>query len=129
MPRLRSKKFGISRSGAEQINFPRQSETRGCGRGSRWRRHGFTPARCLRSKRKVEKKMVALCSTIASAEKSLPAIEIFYGNTGLWSSAPGRASVLAGDKSHRFAGLRSEEHTSELQSPCNLVCRLLLEKK
>src|SRR2546426_8714454 len=26
-------------------------------------------------------------------------------------------------------GDRSEEHTSELQSPCNLVCRLLLEKK
>src|SRR5205807_3085186 len=26
-------------------------------------------------------------------------------------------------------GLRSEEHTSELQSPCNLVCRLPLEKK
>src|SRR3989454_6884769 len=29
---------------------------------------------------------------------------------------------------HGFAK-RSEEHTSELQSPCNLVCRLLLEKK
>src|SRR5256885_4277303 len=28
-----------------------------------------------------------------------------------------------------FAWFRSEEHTSELQSPCNLVCRLLLEKK
>src|SRR5256885_4451823 len=27
------------------------------------------------------------------------------------------------------ATARSEEHTSELQSPCNLVCRLLLEKK
>src|SRR5256885_4829222 len=27
------------------------------------------------------------------------------------------------------AVVRSEEHTSELQSPCNLVCRLLLEKK
>src|SRR2546426_11474678 len=27
------------------------------------------------------------------------------------------------------AAMRSEEHTSELQSPCNLVCRLLLEKK
>src|SRR5256885_11702374 len=26
-------------------------------------------------------------------------------------------------------GMRSGEHTSELQSPCNLVCRLLLEKK
>src|SRR5256885_7480712 len=28
-----------------------------------------------------------------------------------------------------FNVYRSEEHTSELQSPCNLVCRLLLEKK
>src|ERR1022692_3298499 len=31
--------------------------------------------------------------------------------------------------SARLNGSRSEEHTSELQSPCNLVCRLLLEKK
>src|SRR5256885_9996399 len=30
---------------------------------------------------------------------------------------------------HHRSGSRSEEHTSELQSPCNLVCRLLLEKK
>src|SRR2546426_7471852 len=29
----------------------------------------------------------------------------------------------------RTSAPRSEEHTSELQSPCNLVCRLLLEKK
>src|SRR5688500_19191939 len=29
----------------------------------------------------------------------------------------------------RASAVRSEEHTSELQSPCNLVCRLLLEKK
>src|SRR5256885_9184987 len=29
----------------------------------------------------------------------------------------------------RRGTFRSEEHTSELQSPCNLVCRLLLEKK
>src|SRR5690606_40093798 len=33
------------------------------------------------------------------------------------------------DADHRVAGLRSEEHTSELQSRENLVCRLLLEKK
>src|SRR5256885_8089257 len=33
-------------------------------------------------------------------------------------------------KNHNVEGRqRSEEHTSELQSPCNLVCRLLLEKK
>src|SRR5256885_11538096 len=30
---------------------------------------------------------------------------------------------------HQLREERSEEHTSELQSPCNLVCRLLLEKK
>src|SRR5688500_19615538 len=35
------------------------------------------------------------------------------------------AVVIAAAAPHR----RSEEHTSELQSPCNLVCRLLLEKK
>src|SRR5256885_5374687 len=29
---------------------------------------------------------------------------------------------------HWVSRIRSEEHTSELQSPCNLVCRLLLEK-
>src|SRR5256885_3944128 len=39
---------------------------------------------------------------------------------------PVRLLALLGD---RRRGLRSEEHTSELQSPCNLVCRLLLEKK
>src|SRR2546426_7794338 len=32
-------------------------------------------------------------------------------------------------RGRRSATRRSEEHTSELQSPCNLVCRLLLEKK
>src|SRR5690606_40645167 len=40
-------------------------------------------------------------------------------------------SPLSGRNSHAFdpAGRRSEEHTSELQSRENLVCRLLLEKK
>src|SRR5256885_9419495 len=38
-----------------------------------------------------------------------------------------RAGELVGREAARR--LRSEEHTSELQSPCNLVCRLLLEKK
>src|SRR5688500_20330398 len=36
--------------------------------------------------------------------------------------------AVAADNGQRGAH-RSEEHTSELQSPCNLVCRLLLEKK
>src|SRR5256885_7162572 len=33
------------------------------------------------------------------------------------------------EREQHVADDRSEEHTSELQSPCNLVCRLLLEKK
>src|SRR5256885_10719620 len=54
---------------------------------------------------------------------------------------PGRGNAGHGRPVDAVAGLghgainianesgRSEEHTSELQSPCNLVCRLLLEKK
>src|SRR5256885_9055958 len=45
----------------------------------------------------------------------------------------GRPSGVPGRKPAQLcvigAEARSEEHTSELQSPCNLVCRLLLEKK
>src|SRR5256885_4417859 len=42
-----------------------------------------------------------------------------------------RAIGVVGDlpPASSTASQRSEEHTSELQSPCNLVCRLLLEKK
>src|SRR5256885_6822943 len=44
---------------------------------------------------------------------------LFLGKFGTVISPPTTTTLL----------LRSEEHTSELQSPCNLVCRLLLEKK
>src|SRR5256885_3493627 len=37
-------------------------------------------------------------------------------------------SRLGALRGYGFEGERSEEHTSELHSPCNLVCRLLLEK-
>src|SRR2546426_6296587 len=42
--------------------------------------------------------------------------------------AEGGARAVRGEF-HIRGDERSEEHTSELQSPCNLVCRLLLEKK
>src|SRR2546426_8806976 len=55
------------------------------------------------------------------------------------SPSPNRFGATAGPSAHAAlatnrlrsdtAQTRSEEHTSELQSPCNLVCRLLLEKK
>src|SRR5256885_7151319 len=37
--------------------------------------------------------------------------------------------IVANQPTRCTTSSRSEEHTSELQSPCNLVCRLLLEKK
>src|SRR5256885_3240898 len=40
-----------------------------------------------------------------------------------------RPALLGPQRVHHRVEDRSEEHTSELQSPCNLVCRLLLEKK
>src|SRR5256885_6726737 len=40
-----------------------------------------------------------------------------------------RSTRSARVRRERDERIRSEEHTSELQSPCNLVCRLLLEKK
>src|SRR2546426_3480637 len=56
------------------------------------------------------------------------------GQIGGHQEAQTQARFEITDKTLDFLGFktlkdRSEEHTSELQSPCNLVCRLLLEKK
>src|SRR5688500_19720591 len=50
------------------------------------------------------------------------------GRTAMNQAQEGRGSQ-AWRRAQALAAQRSEEHTSELQSPCNLVCRLLLEKK
>src|SRR5256885_10840901 len=49
-------------------------------------------------------------------------------DVGNRQGVPQDPQAAAGGARPARAG-RSEEHTSELQSPCNLVCRLLLEKK
>src|SRR2546426_5808279 len=54
-----------------------------------------------------------------------PALAIARGHL----SEAEAAIVTAGARPNPSVKARSEEHTSELQSPCNLVCRLLLEKK
>src|SRR5205807_8678968 len=66
-----------------------------------------------------------------------PPISPLFPYTTLFRSLPlaGPERVVGGmvvkgpNIKRRPIGQRSEEHTSELQSPCNLVCRLLLEKK
>src|SRR2546430_6031581 len=57
-------------------------------------------------------------ATLAERQRHL------YGIPERVSGAERRLGVIAG-----MGGIRSEEHTSELQSQSNLVCRLLLEKK
>src|SRR2546426_5394172 len=49
--------------------------------------------------------------------------------TELADPQSGIIARVVNDAADFLRGSRSEEHTSELQSPCNLVCRLLLEKK
>src|SRR2546426_6230613 len=64
-------------------------------------------------------------------------LESARAQLGVLAGLAERLVVTGGDRdaldalrreTHKVHG-RSEEHTSELQSPCNLVCRLLLEKK
>src|SRR6266566_10008290 len=56
------------------------------------------------------------------------ALPIWSERDMAWRSRSQR-NALAGHRGRPLDLPRSEEHTSELQSPCNLVCRLLLEKK
>src|SRR5256885_12527285 len=56
------------------------------------------------------------------------ALPISRSSTWGWSGSRARSRLRSGTW-RPCSGGRSEEHTSELQSPCNLVCRLLLEKK
>src|SRR5829696_6835828 len=60
-----------------------------------------------------------------------PPRSTLFPYTTLFRSPAHRATALRGGTRHRAGGerRRSEEHTSELQSLTNLVCRLLLEKK
>src|SRR2546426_1224297 len=69
-------------------------------------------------------------TTLFRSDRAVPAPERLRRRSRLpapLSRRPVRAVGLGRPESR--GGQRSEEHTSELQSPCNLVCRLLLEKK
>src|SRR3989454_7447821 len=81
--------------------------------------------------------LVGLLALQGPARVQQPAVQLLLAPDGLLIEASGLelARQLAGflgerrSRGARPLRLRSEEHTSELQSPCNLVCRLLLEKK
>src|SRR5256885_923006 len=65
----------------------------------------------------------SVTDTSSSTTRDVPG----YANDTCSSRTP-RCNTVGTGRSPA-AETRSEEHTSELQSPCNLVCRLLLEKK
>src|SRR2546426_8443591 len=71
--------------------------------------------------------------TAASAPKAVPAagtaVKVPVGVAPCTAAATAPAARMIRRRGGSQHVGRSEEHTSELQSPCNLVCRLLLEKK
>src|SRR2546426_9007099 len=60
---------------------------------------------------------------------SMRASSCCSATTSICCASSRRENRRARASTRRGCSARSEEHTSELQSPCNLVCRLLLEKK
>src|SRR6266446_7778719 len=85
--------------------------------------------RCMRStptERMSTRLKCLVC--LASTGVNTPGTMLPSWNKSARPSKRAATARLADCASAGVAG-RSEEHTSELQSPCNLVCRLLLEKK
>src|SRR2546426_7874958 len=72
---------------------------------------------------------------------TMSGLALYLAIVNRWPTLTGRIAIMTGDAEAEevrawlernpcaLLRKRSEEHTSELQSPCNLVCRLLLEKK
>src|SRR5256885_5017240 len=65
-------------------------------------------------------------TTLFRSECGFPARPALFRSPSYYLQCEGCLTSFDLTSARRF---RSEEHTSELQSPCNLVCRLLLEKK
>src|SRR5256885_12827323 len=59
----------------------------------------------------------------------VPRTQVFQHQSRSMGGTLPSVPAHGGPAAHAGLRARSEEHTSELQSPCNLVCRLLLEKK
>src|SRR3989454_8341421 len=86
----------------------------------------------LETLKRLEMKLVTLTGNVRStlAEASDVALDCSVREEACsLNLAPTASTTVAMAVGDALAVARSEEHTSELQSPCNLVCRLLLEKK
>src|SRR5256885_6214292 len=82
--------------------------------------------------RSIGRRFVAIDSRFGTAANNEPAISSFLhaeGRVVIAAAETPLPDLIAHGIGPDHPEVRSEEHTSELQSPCNLVCRLLLEKK
>src|SRR2546426_6846000 len=84
-----------------------------------------------RSRRGLQKKFVASLLIVGFSPGIVALFATYlYSIQTIKTSIGGSFQQIATSTARRIeVMIRSEEHTSELQSPCNLVCRLLLEKK
>src|SRR3989454_7094132 len=120
LPHLRSNR--LRSSGAQGIPLPRRGVSQlSCGQTITVRNFPLLGSGPILS-RMWPKKL----DTAAVSVGRVPSGACFGEPVEEFDPRPVRNNI--GDAQPRFV-LRSEEHTSELQSPCNLVCRLLLEKK
>src|SRR3989454_4394503 len=102
----------------------------GCGKSNiseavRWAL-GEQSAKSLRGQRMEE---LIFHGSQSRKPVGLAEVELTFRNDGTLSVPWAEVSVARRLYRTGESEYRSEEHTSELQSPCNLVCRLLLEKK
>src|SRR3989454_9240079 len=74
-------------------------------------------------------KQLAERGLASQRELELTILAAIGSKAELQGAEAGQQAAQQGMRALSFGRDRSEEHTSELQSPCNLVCRLLLEKK
>src|SRR2546426_5215286 len=117
-------RFAVRRAAACQRDAPKRAEL--------WLRLGCAVAptfaeshpALVRLRRAIEDRWGAVAAAQEAAQR-------FPANPDAWMLL-GEAWQMVfrqQDALVAYEQVRSEEHTSELQSPCNLVCRLLLEKK
>src|SRR3989454_9642685 len=102
-----------------------RARSQGTDRRSRWAaRRAGTRGRDARLSGRHDRPTVRSGPYAHEARSGAAAARVSTGRrqSGLWRVGVEGATLAARE-------VRSEEHTSELQSPCNLVCRLLLEKK
>src|SRR5260370_6923729 len=113
---------GAARMRPEFVISRSDSSSRGAC-GSNWNCQRRSSRFCLRTRSRSTNSRVARC------ELQFRSFAAFHCVASGLVGARATAAAYECGAYQNFHGVRSEEHTSELQSHLNLVCRLLLEKK